>query len=128
MDMLHKVQSKKSFEKAISDLKESLSNYKFGVLWELNFKDKLQEKGVDFDYDYVILEVCNPLQAKSVLEKNLDVGFFLPCKLVVYEQSGEVIIGMMKPKEFIRKFDDEELTVVAAQVEEDLILAIENAK
>ncbi len=128
MDMLHKVQSKKSFEKAISDLKESLSNYKFGVLWELNFKDKLHEKGVDFDYDYVILEVCNPLQAKSVLEKNLDVGFFLPCKLVVYEQFGEVIIGMMKPKEFIRKFDDEELTVVAAQVEEDLILAIENAK
>lgn len=128
MDMLHKVQSKKSFEKAISDLKESLSNYKFGVLWELNFKDKLQEKGVDFDYDYVVLEVCNPLQAKSILEKNLDVGFFLPCKLVVYENSGDVFIGMMKPKEFIRKFDDEELTVVATQVEEDLILAIENAK
>jgi uncharacterized protein (DUF302 family) len=34
-------------------------------LWELNFKDKLQEKGLDFDKNFKILEVCNPVQAKE---------------------------------------------------------------
>src|SRR5665648_702802 len=101
MDINYKVQTNKSFERTIEDLKESLSNHNFGVLWELNFKDKLKEKGLDFDKNFKILEVCNPNQAKKVLEENIEVGFFLPCKIVVYEDSGSVFIGMPKPTELI---------------------------
>lgn len=36
--------------------------------------------------DIPVIDVCNPHQAKQVLEKHLDVGFFLPCKMVVYEE------------------------------------------
>ncbi|QUH20316.1 DUF302 domain-containing protein [Alkaliphilus sp. B6464] len=59
------VQTNRSFEKAIEDLKKSLSNHNFAVLWELNFKDKPKEKGLYFDKNFKILEVCNPVQTKK---------------------------------------------------------------
>jgi uncharacterized protein (DUF302 family) len=67
MDIKYEVKINKSFDEAVESLKKSLSENKFGVLWELNFKDKLREKGLEFDTNFKILEVCNPVQAKEVL-------------------------------------------------------------
>ena len=128
MDMLYKVQTEKSFEMAIEDLKASLSNHHFGVLWELNFKEKLKEKGLDFDRNFKILEVCNPGQAKKVLEENIEVGFFLPCKMVVYEDRGATFIGMPRPTGLIALIDDSKLANIALQVENELKAAIEESR
>jgi len=128
MDMLYKVQTNKSFEKSIEDLKKSLSNHHFGVLWELNFKDKLKEKGLDFDRNFKILEVCNPIQAMKVLEENIEVGFFLPCKMVVYEDGGSVIIGMPKPTGLIGLINDKNLVGIALEVENELKSAMDEAR
>ena len=128
MDVFYRVQTNKSFEKAIEDLKESLSNHKFGVLGELNFKEKLKEKGLDFNKNFKILEVCNPVQAKKVLEENIEVGYFLPCKIVVYEDGGFVFIGMPKPTELIGLIKDNNLISVALEVENELKSAMDDAK
>ena len=127
MDVQYKVATNKSFENAIEDLKSSLSNHHFGVLWELNFKDKLAEKGLEFNKNFTILEVCNPKQAKEVLEHNIEVGFFLPCKMVVYEDDNSVYIGMPKPTKLINMVD-KGLSAVAEEVENVLKAAIEEAK
>ena len=113
MDIKYKVKTDKDFEQATEDLKKSLEAHKFGVLWELNFKDKLKEKGLDFDKNYKVLEVCNPLQAKKVLEKQIEVGYFLPCKIVVYEDGNDVFIGMLNPTALIGMVDDNGLNGIA---------------
>lgn len=128
MDISYKLKIDKSFEKAVEALKKSLSNHRFGVLWELNFKDKLKEKGLDFDRNFKILEVCNPSQAKQVLEKHIEVGYFLPCKIVVYEDNGSVYIGMLKPTALIGMISDNELSNIAAEVEYELKAAIDDTK
>ena len=128
MDITYEVKTDKNFEIAIEDLKRSLNNYNFGVLWELNFKDKLKEKGLDFDKNFKVLEVCNPQQAKEVLEQNLKVGYFLPCKMVVYEDNSSVFIGMAKPTGVIGMMDNTELSNIAAEVEKELKSAIDEAK
>ncbi len=128
MDINYKVKTDKSFEKAIKDLKESLSKYNFGVLWELNFKDKLNEKGLGFDKNINILEVCNPKQAKELLEKNLEAGYFLPCKVVVYEDNNSVFIGMIKPTMLIEMMDDHEMSNIAMKIEKELKSSLEEAK
>jgi uncharacterized protein (DUF302 family) len=128
MDINYKVVTEKSFENAIESLKESLSKHNFGVLWELNFKDKLKEKGLDFDRNFKILEVCNPKQAQEVLLKNIEVGYFLPCKMVVYEDKDSVIMGMVKPTAFIGMMDDVELSTIAIEVENNLKSAIDAAR
>ena len=127
MEFMYKVKTDKSFEKAVEDLKSRLSEHQFGVLWELNFKDKLQEKGLDFNTNFKILEACNPFQAKKAFDANLEAGYFLPCKLAVYEDHGTVQVGMLRPTELIglAKFDN--MSDIAEAVEAELKSAIDEA-
>lgn len=128
MSLIFEVKTNKDFETAVIDLKKSLSENSFGVLWEMNFKDKLQEKGLDFDKNFKVFEVCSPPRAKVVLDQNLEAGYMLPCKMVVYEKEGEVRIGMMKPTSMAELMNDKGLTDVAEEVEIILRKAIDGAK
>lgn len=126
--MIYEVKTNKSFEKSVEDLKENLSNHSFGVLWELNFKDKLEEKGLEFDKNFKIFEVCNPKQAKEILDKNIEVGYFLPCKIVIYENDNSISIGMPKPTSLIEMVNDDELSNISIEVEKELKAAIDETK
>ncbi|MDQ0414688.1 DUF302 domain-containing protein [Mesobacillus stamsii] len=118
----------KSLNEAVSALEASLKSEKFGVLWSLNMKETLAGKGVELDGDYLILEVCNPHEAKRVLEKNPLVSYFLPCKIVVYKENGSTKIGLPKPTELIRFVDNDDLQVIASDIENRLIGAIDRVK
>ena len=127
MNYNYEVKTSKTFSSALEDLKKSLSENKFGVLWELNFKDKLQEKGLDFHQNFMVLEVCNPKQAKEVLDLHLEAGYFLPCKMVVYEKENSVFMGMMRPTSMIGMLGQEDLLSIAQQVEIVLKKALDQA-
>ena len=126
--MFYTVDTSKSFEQAISDLKQNLADIKFGVLWELDVPKKLTEKGAQFDIPFRILEVCNPHHAKQALETNIMVGYFLPCKIVVYRQGERTMIGTVKPSMMINMLDDQSLKEFAEQVESQLVKAIDATK
>lgn len=127
MDVNYEVKTNKTFSTAVEDLKKSLSENNFGVLWELNFKDKLQEKGLEFHQNFKVLEVCNPKQAKEVLDLHIEAGYFLPCKMVVYEKENSVFMGMMRPTSMIGLFGQNELLSIAQQVETVLKKALDDA-
>ncbi|KDR96676.1 Uncharacterized conserved protein, DUF302 family [Peptoclostridium litorale DSM 5388] len=127
MEMNYEVRTNKSFEEAIKSVKEHLEKYKFGVLWEVNFKEKLAEKGFEFGGDVKILEVCNPAIASKILEKNIEVSYLLPCKVVVYEKDDGMYIGMVRPEKLMELLGDESLYDMAKDVESDLKKAIQDA-
>ncbi|KDR95802.1 Uncharacterized conserved protein, DUF302 family [Peptoclostridium litorale DSM 5388] len=127
MEMNYEVRTEKSFYEAIKSIKEHLEKCKFGVLWEVNFKDKLAEKGFEFGRDVQILEVCNPANAVEVLGKNIEVAYFLPCKVVVYEKDDSVYIGMVRPEKLIELLGDKSLQDIAMSIESDLKKAIQDA-
>jgi uncharacterized protein (DUF302 family) len=122
------VESDKTMEDAIKAVEEALKEEKFGVLWSFNIKEKLQEKGVEFDQDFVILEVCNPHEAKRVLSENYLISYFLPCKIVVYKEENRTKIGMPKPSVLVSMVADEKLEGIAKDIENRLIACIEKAK
>lgn len=124
MNIVYEMKTDKGLDEAIESLKANLKENTFGVLWELNFKDKLQEHGLEFKEDFVVLEVCNPKQAKEVLERNIHIGYVLPCKMVVRTQGDETYIGMTNPEELIGLFNEPELKEVAKSVGETLKKAI----
>jgi uncharacterized protein (DUF302 family) len=115
-------------DEAISAIEEVLKEEKFGVLWRFNIKEKLQEKGVDLDKDFVVLEVCNPYEAKRVLSENSLVGYFLPCKIVVYKDEDVTKIGMLKPSALISMVPSDNLADIAKDIEDRLINCLEKAK
>lgn len=115
------VETKKSINEAVTSLETNLKEEKFGVLWMFDIKDKLQEKGLDFNQEYKVLEVCNPHEAQRVLNENLLVGYFLPCKIVVYSDNGQTKIGMPRPTALIKLVNNDEIIKLAKDIEDRLI-------
>ena len=123
--LVYEKSTNKSLTEALSSLESNLKESGFGMLWQLNFKDKLQEKGLEFKDDFVVLEVCNPKQAKEVLENNIHIGYVLPCKMVVRREGDKTYIGMTSPEVLIGLFEGSDLKEVAKKVEESLKNSIE---
>ena len=111
---------------AVSAVEASLKEESFGVLWNLDLAAKLQDKGLDFNEEVVALEVCNPHEAKKVLEESMLVSYFLPCKVTVYTEKGTTKIGMAKPSKLIEMVDNDELKRLALDIENRLIGCLEN--
>jgi len=118
------VATDKSIDQSIQSLEVSLKEEKFGILWMFDIKEKLQEKGLDFQKDFKVLEVCNPFEAERVLTKNTMAGYFLPCKIVIYDDEGQTKIGMPKPTALISMLQNEELKELAKDIEVRLINCI----
>ncbi|MFD2628171.1 DUF302 domain-containing protein [Oceanobacillus kapialis] len=123
------VETDKSMEEAIKSLETNLKDDKFGVLWQFDIQETLQKKGFDFNQPYQVLEVCNPAEAKRVLSENQLVGYFLPCKIVVYhdKETEKVKIGMPKPTALIEMVNDESLKEFTADIENRLITCIDQS-
>ena len=129
MEFHYTVITKKNIDEAISSIEQNLKENKFGILWQLDLTGTLQKKGVNsYTAPYRILEVCNPVEAARVLGYNPLVGYFLPCKITVYESEGETKIGLPKPTAMIGLLNDPELKSIAENIEEILIDVLEKSK
>jgi uncharacterized protein (DUF302 family) len=122
------VETNKTIEDAVKSVEEALKEEKFGVQWSFNIKEKLHEKGVELDNDFIVLEVCNPHEAKRVLTENSLVGYFLPCKIVVYKEHEQTKIGMPRPSELMKILEDPKLEEIAMDIEKRLIRCLDQAK
>ncbi|WP_134700586.1 DUF302 domain-containing protein [Ammoniphilus sp. YIM 78166] len=128
MDFHYTVITNKSIDDAINSLEQNLKEHKFGILWQLDLPAKLEEKGVDtYTNPYRILEVVIHTKQQE-LKRNELVGYFLPCKIVVYESDGKRKIGLPKPTSMINLLDDEELKEIAEGIEQNLVGVLEKSK
>jgi uncharacterized protein (DUF302 family) len=87
----------------------------------------MKKKGVEMDMDCLIYEVCNPFQAKKVLEANPSVSTALPCRISIYRQGGKTRLAAILPTEMLRGFDSPELEPVAREVERAMVAMIDEA-
>jgi uncharacterized protein (DUF302 family) len=126
-EMLHIVDSNKSLDRLIVDLERAISRHKFGVLGVHDLRAKMAEKGVSFARECRVFEVCNPHQAKKVLEANLEISTALPCRISVYEEGGKIRLATIKPTALIGLFHDPELKGVAQEVETTLVQIMDEA-
>jgi uncharacterized protein (DUF302 family) len=84
-------------------------------------------KGVQFGPQCCIIEVCNPMQAKKVLEKNMTISSALPCRISVYQEAGKVKVITLRPTVLFNLFGNPELEPVAKDVEDTLLRIIDAA-
>jgi uncharacterized protein (DUF302 family) len=125
--MLYKIGTAKIFEKVCQDLEKAVVNNKFGVMAIHNLNETMKKKGVDFNRPCRIFEVCNPNQAKKVLERNMDLSSFLPCRISVFMEGDKVVLATLKPTAIISMFNLPELKQTAEEVENTLIEIMEEA-
>jgi uncharacterized protein (DUF302 family) len=115
--MLYVIESSKPLDRVAEDLQVAVARHKFGVLGVHDLRAKLAEKGVPFARECRIFEVCNPHQAKKVLESNLSISTALPCRISVYEEGGITKLATIKPTALIALYATPELRKVAEDVE-----------
>lgn len=118
--MLYIVESTKPLARLAADLEQAVARHKFGVLGVHDLKAKMAEKGVAFDRECRIFEVCNPHQAKKVLDTNLEISTALPCRISVYEEGGVTKLATIKPTAMIDLYATPGLKDVAREVEATL--------
>lgn len=109
-----------SFDRVRELVTEELKKEGFGILTEIDIREKFREKlGIDFR-KYVILGACNPPNAhKSILAEE-NIGLMLPCNVIVYERGDKMVLSIVKPTVAMQMIDNEELRPVAVFIEEKL--------
>lgn len=127
--MYYIVESDKSFEKASADLESAVAQLGFGVLHVHDLGATLRSKGISFAEECKVFEVCNPVQAAKVLSTDMRLNMALPCRISVYTEKGNVMIGLIKPEQMLSALSqDEALAQVAKEVEQKTIQMVDEAK
>ncbi|HEX7707447.1 MAG TPA: DUF302 domain-containing protein [Thermoanaerobaculia bacterium] len=86
------------YDEAVEKTRAALQEQGFGVLSEIDMREKLKEK-LDVDYRrYVILGACNPPLAYKALQAEPEIGLLLPCNVIVYEsEDGTSVVAAVDP-------------------------------
>lgn len=127
--MYYIVETEKSFDQAATDLDASVKTHKFGVLYVHDLGSTLRSKGVSFDEQCKIFEVCNPAQAAKVLSADMRLNMALPCRISVFTDTGKTFIGLIKPENMLASLSDKEaLRKVASEVEKSVIAMVDDAR
>jgi uncharacterized protein (DUF302 family) len=119
--MLFKLSTSKSVSAAAAALQAAVEANRFGVMHVHNLKETMARKGVEFANECLIYEVCQPQQARKVLEENMSVSTALPCRISIYEEDGKTILATMKPTVMLAMFDVPQLKAVAQEVETTIV-------
>ena len=123
------VESTKSFDQASADLESAVTRLGFGLLHVHDLGTTLRSKGVDFEEQCRVFEVCNPVQAARVLSTDMRLNMALPCRISVFTENGQTKIGLIKPLQMLSALSqDAELLEVAQEVEEKTIQMVNEAK
>lgn len=116
-----------SFQEALEKTKTALSNEGFGVISEIDLKEKFKEKlNIEFR-EYRILGACNPKIAHQAIQLEDKIGVLLPCNILVQEHpNGKVEVSAINPMETMAAVDNPDLEIIAADISQRLKSVIES--
>jgi len=127
--MYYIVESAKSIDQASTDLETAVKRNGFGVLHVHDLGTTLRSKGIAFDEECKVFEVCNPAQAAKVLSADMRLNMALPCRISVFTEKGKTKIGLIKPAAMLATLsDDPALAQVAQEVEDKTMRMVDDAK
>jgi uncharacterized protein (DUF302 family) len=123
------VETDKSFDQASADLESAVKRHGFGVLHIHDLGATLRSKGIAFDKQCKVFEVCNPGQAARVLSADMRLNMALPCRISVFAENGKTKIGLIKPVQMLSALSqDPALLQIAREVEDKTMQMVDEAK
>lgn len=126
--MLYEVNSGKTLEEIDRDLKEAVARHKFGLLTVHDLKQAMANKGVEYAGECRVYEICQPSQAKRVLEASGGaVSSMLPCRISVYARGSGYRVSTVLPTAMMSVLGLPALEAVACEVEREMRAMMEEA-
>ncbi len=127
MSVLYLKEANETVESVGKRLEEAVKAHKFGVIAVIDLRAKMAEKGVQFGKACRVYEVCNPVQAKRVLDNDMSIATALPCRIAVYEENNCVKVATMLPTQMLSMFSVPDLAPIAQDVEAQIKAMIDEA-
>ena len=127
--MYYIVETDKSFEQTSADLDAAVRRNGFGVLHVHDLGETLRSKGVPFEEQCKIFEVCNPRQAARVLSTDMRLNMALPCRISVFTKASKTKIGLIKPLGMLSALSQDAAMIgIAEEVERSTMQMVDEAK
>ena len=126
--MLVRLTTDKTVSEAAAALQAAGQANHFGVMQVHNLKETMAKKGLEFARECLIFEVCQPQQAKKVLDQDMSVSTALPCRISNYEESGKTMLATLKPTTLLAMFNVPQLEGVAQEVEDTIVKIMKEAE
>jgi len=119
--MVYRKSSLKTLEELDTALREAATRQQFGVLGVHDLRQAMANKGVAFDAEVRVYEVCNPHHAKTVLLENMEVSTALPCRISIYSAGGQMEVATVLPTALMTSFSSSPaMTATASEVEQSM--------
>jgi len=125
--MLFEVSTDKSVSGTADALCAAVQASHFSVMQVHDLKETMAKKGVEFAHECLIFEVCQPQQAKKVLDESMSLSTVLPCRISVYEKGGKTLLATLKPTTLLAMFNLPHLEKVAQEVEATIVKIMNEA-
>ncbi|MCK5052103.1 MAG: DUF302 domain-containing protein [Candidatus Cloacimonetes bacterium] len=109
-----------SFGEILKQLPEKVKDQGFGIVSQIDMKEKFKEKlGIEFK-EYTILGLCDPASAIKSIQTEQSIGLMLPCNMVVFEKDDKTVVSIIKPTIAMSMIENEKLESISRKVEERL--------
>ncbi|OFX88877.1 MAG: hypothetical protein A2W99_05280 [Bacteroidetes bacterium GWF2_33_16] len=110
-----------NFDQAIELVTEALKKESFGVLSEIDIRQKFKEK-LDIDFrKYIILGACSPSHAYQALQNEDKIGTMLPCNIIVQELGENLVeVAAVDPAASMTAVDNKEIAIIAIEIKAKL--------
>lgn len=125
-DLAYVVGTEKGFDEAVVSVLREVEKKGWSIFNVIGISERLAAKGFD-QKPLRIIEICNGKHADHFLSKDRYISLFMPCRINILEEDGEIKIASMRPatmSQFFPMVDSAE----AAAVEKDVIEIINNAR
>ena len=121
------VETKKSFDEAVSAVEAQSKEKGFGVLHVHDVKATLAAKGFDRE-PLKIVEICNPRYASEVLKKDIKISLMLPCPVSVYVQGGKTYISTLRPRVIGDFYPQANIEAMVEEVDRTVLSIVDAAR
>jgi uncharacterized protein (DUF302 family) len=125
--MLIKLSTDKTVSEVAAALQIAVPAHHFGIMQVHNLQESMTEIGVEFSRECQIFEVCQPQQAKKVLEQNMSISTALPCRISLYREDGKTALATLKPTTLLAMFNPPQLAGAAQEVEDTIMKIMQEA-
>lgn len=125
--MLFQIPTTRTMDEIQTELEASAARNKFGVIAVHNLQEIMARKSVELATECRVFEICNPHQAKRVLEADGILSTALPCRISVYGKPGEYHVATMLPTAMMAAFQKPEIDAVAKEVEDVIVTMMKDA-
>lgn len=127
--MYYIVESDKSFYEVTVDLEAVVPRLGFVMLHVHGLSDILRSKGIEFDDECTVFEICHYRQMEKMLAIDIRLGLVLPWRIQVFTENGATKIGIIRPTLLLDSlFRRAELAQLAQDIEDKIHQMVDEAR